>query len=292
MSKLSVIVPSRNEHFLHRTVEDLLSKAAGEVEVIAVLDGYWPDPILTDHKNLVIVHIPQGGMRASINAGAAVARGDWLMKCDAHCMFDEGYDEKLKADCDYNWMVIPRRYSLDAELWERRPKEPIDYHYLDCPMTNPEYFQFHGVVWAERARQRRDNPAFDIDDTMSFQGSMWFMSRKHWDWLGGMSETGYGVFSQEPQETGNKTWLGGGAVKVNKNTWYAHLHKGKQYGRGYSISQSGIRKGHEYSASYWMANRWEDRVHDIEWLIEKFWPIPNWPDNWRELLEEWRHDHA
>ncbi len=29
-----------------------------------------------------------------------------------------------------------------------------------------------------------------------------------------------------------RTWLGGDQVKVNKRTFYAHLRKGKTYGRG------------------------------------------------------------
>ena len=297
-SKVSVIIPSRNEQFLPRTVADILAKAAGEIEVIAVLDGYWPvdadnSLLLPDDKRLQIIHFGKPrGMRAAINAAAGIATGQYLMKTDAHCMFAEGFDEALKADCEDNWIVVPRRYSLDAELWERREKEPIDYHYLDCPMTNPEYFQFHGVVWNQRGRERREDPQYDIDDTMSWQGSMWFMSRKHWDRLGGMSEEGYGTFSQEPQEIGLKTQLGGGRLVVNKRTWYAHLHKGKQYGRGYSVSKGGIVAGHKYSAEYWMANSWPGRIHDIEWLIERYWPVPRWPDNWMELLEEWRVGHA
>jgi hypothetical protein len=42
MSRVSVIIPSRNERFLAPTVADVLSKAAGEIEVITTLDGYWP----------------------------------------------------------------------------------------------------------------------------------------------------------------------------------------------------------------------------------------------------------
>jgi len=291
VSKCSVIIPSRNEQFLPQTVQDLLNKAAGDIEVIAVLDGYWPNPILKDDPRLRIIHFSQArGMRACINAGAAVARGEWLMKADAHCMFAPGYDETLKADCDDNWLVVPRRYALDAELWERRPKTPTDYHYLDCPFTNKDGFQFHGCIWPEKGRER-SAPEYDIDDLMSWQGSMWFMSRKHWDSLGGMSEVGYGTFSQEPQEIGNKTWLGGGAIKINKKTWYAHLHKGHQYGRGYHIGGSEIAKGHIYAAEYWMANSWPDRVRDIEWLVQKFAPVPTWPDDWERRLNDWRKQY-
>lgn len=75
MSKLSVIIPSRNEIFLKKTVEDLLSKAEGEIEVIAVLDGYWPTPPLNDDNRLIILHRGDAmGMRAAINGVAAIAK--------------------------------------------------------------------------------------------------------------------------------------------------------------------------------------------------------------------------
>jgi hypothetical protein len=140
----------------------------------------------------------------------------------------------------------------------------------------------HGCIWPERDRERL---GILIDETMSFQGSMWFMSSKHFrNFLGGMSESGYGGFTQEPQEIGMKTWLGGGKLMVNKKTWYAHLHKGKKYGRGYPQGRDEILRGHEYSARYWMNNQWARRVHDMAWLIEKFNPVPTWAENW---LEDW-----
>lgn len=286
MDKVSIIVPSRNELFLSKTVDDLFNKATGEIEVIVVLDGYWPDPPLKERPNLIILHqdTPKG-LRAANNLGASVATGKYLMKCDAHCMFAEGFDEVLKNDCDDCWIVVPRRYSLEPESWTLRPKPPIDYHFLDCPLTNLEFFQFHGMIWPERARDPKYKDIM-VDDLMSFQGSMWFMHKEHFtDRLGGMSEEGYGTFSQEPQEIGNKTWLGNwdGRVVVNKKTWYAHLHKGKQYGRGYSISQNAVHRGHEYSAKYWMSNSWKERKYNIEYLIDKFWPVPTWPENWKSL---------
>ena len=46
--RVSVIIPSRNERFLTKTVIDLLAKAQGDIEIIAVLEGYWPDPPLPE----------------------------------------------------------------------------------------------------------------------------------------------------------------------------------------------------------------------------------------------------
>ena len=288
MSKLSVVIPSRNELFLPQTVNDLLTKASGEIEVIAVLDGYWPDPQIPDHKNLIIIHRGQArGMRNAINSAAGIASGKYLMKCDGHCMFAEGFDEVLKADCDDNWVVIPRRKRLDAENWcvADDHRKPIDYEFLGYPYRKEGHVGIHGTVWGKRTEERMNKPEYDIDDNMAFQGSCWFTTKDHfWNRIEGLQEEGYGTFIGEPQEIGMKTWLGGGRLIVNKKTWYAHLHKGKRYGRGYFMNRNETSAGNLYSCHYWMENKWEKRKHDISWLIEKFWPVPGWPEDrnlWR-----------
>ena len=90
MPKVSIIIPARNEIFLPQTIDDIFRHATGDIEVIAILDGYWPDPILQDRPNLHLIHpgSPRG-MRWGINAGANLAKGEFLMKCDAHCSFQE-----------------------------------------------------------------------------------------------------------------------------------------------------------------------------------------------------------
>lgn len=280
-NKVSILIPVCKEQFLNKTINDLLEKAKGDIEIIVSLDGYWPEEII-DNPSVQYIHFSnRRGMRACINAGAAISTGQYLMKIDGHCMVDEGFDEKLKADCEENWVVIPRRYRLDPETWTQTElnKPPIDYEYLNWPHSNPSEIGLHGNVWNDRTLERMDKPVYLIDDNMSFQGSCWFMTRKHWDWLGGMSEVGYETFVQEAQEIGLKTWLGGGRVVTNKKTWYAHLHKGRKYGRGYFIDKREMRRGRDFSVDYWMNNRWEDRVHDLDWLIEKFSPVPTWPED-------------
>jgi glycosyltransferase involved in cell wall biosynthesis len=284
--KVSILVPTRNEIFLSKTVSDIFNKARGEIEVIVYLDGYWPDPPLEERPNLIILHKDEAmGMRPGINAAAEAATGEFLLKTDAHCMYDEGFDEILKAECDKDWVVIPRRKSLDAEEWcidKLNKKSPIDYHFLSWAWHKPNELGMHGTVWNERARAKQN---ILLDDEMSSQGSCWFMTKHHFiNFLGGLSCVGYGNFVQEFQEIGNKTWLGGGQVKINKKTWYAHLHKGKRYGRGYYISQRKMIEGTLYSADYWTGNKWDKRIHDLEWLIDKFWPVPTWPENWREQI--------
>jgi glycosyltransferase involved in cell wall biosynthesis len=291
MSKVSILIPSRNELFLKQTIDDIYRNATGEFEVIAVLDGYWPVPAIEDKPNLTLIHFGRArGLRAANNAAASIAKGKFLCKTDAHCLFSEGFDEVLAKDCADNEIIIPRRYSLDAENWIVKDNRPsVDYHYLTCPVaSNAESFSIHGQHWRERDRERID---IKIDENPSFQGSFWFMQKTHyWDHLGGMQEEGYGTFSQEPQEIGNKTWLGpwDGRVMVNKNCYYAHLHKGKQYGRGYSMSSREVVAGHVYSGEMWMFNKWKDRKHDFEWLLEKFPNMPTWSSDWRQKVDEYK----
>lgn len=284
--KLSIIIPARGEQFLNQTIDDIFKNARGDFEVIAYMDGYWSDPIPTDRPNLTIIHRSEPtGMRAGINGAASIAKGDYLMKCDAHCMFEEGFDVTLLQDIHDEQVVIPRRKRLDAENWAIQDvgKPDIDLHYLSCPLNNPDGFSMHGAIWPAKDRTRLD---VLIDQTPSFQGSFWLMSMKWFkNFLRGMSEEGYGSFTQEPQEIGMKTWLGGGEVVINKKTWYAHLHKGAKYGRGYRQNKGEINRGHEYSARYWMNNKWAGRRYDFAWFIDKFKDMPTWEADWKEQWE-------
>lgn len=291
---LSIVIPSRQPEYLQKTIDDILTKAEGEVEVVVVLDGYWPNPMLKDDKRVKILH--QGtfhnnlGMRAAINNGVAISKGDYIMKCDEHVMFDTGFDVKLKADCEDDWVVVPRRYRLDADNWvlieDGRP--PIDYMILDYPYQRPydKTCGLHGAEDRETAKKRAD---ILVDDLMTMQGSCYFMSKKHWDkTIKRMEDENYGPFTQEAQEISNKTWLSGGRVVVNKKTWYAHLHKGTK-GKGYGFSTEQYKKhsewnerGRIYCIEYWLNTK--DYKYDFEWLINKFWPISGWPDNWKEQV--------
>lgn len=278
---ISILIPARHELYLQETVDDILKKASGEIEIIVVLDGYWPKPILKDDKRVVLIHRERMGMRAAINGASSIAKGKYLLKMDGHCSPAPGFDEVLKADCDDNWIVVPRRYALDAETWSiKRNRSIIDYEYLCHPDSNKG--RMHGKPWPDRAMQRADKL---LDEAMTFQGSCWFMAAEHYKRLGGMNEEGYGTFVCEAQEIGLKTWLGGGKVLVNKKTWYAHLWKGQVYrdrfralyGKQYTrIGFSEHKTGNAYSTDYWINNRWPERQHDFEWLLERFWPVPTW----------------
>lgn len=283
---LSVIIPSRNEQFLPNTIDDLLAKARGEIQIIAILDGYWPAHKLIEDPRVIFIHHGKSkGMRRSINEAVAISKGTHIMKTDAHCLFGEGFDLILKADCAPDWVVIPRRKRLDAENWciQDVKKPDVDYEFLSFP-DNPADFGgpgLNGRIWTERAVERKD---IMIDDNLSFQGSAWFMPRPYFDKLELMDEANYGTFWNEAQEIGFKAWLSGGRVVINKNTYYAHLHKGKTYGRGYDLDYSQLPIGATYTKKWIVNEAWNKQTLPFEWLIEKFMPMPGWPENWKDLI--------
>jgi len=283
--KVSVVIPSRTERFLPETVVDVLAKARGDIEVIPVLEDYLPEheaALPTDDPRLKIIRHPKHhtGMRASINEGIAAATGDFVMKLDAHCMMVEGFDVDLAAHCEERDIVIPRRYSLDPENWAIREGRPaIDYEFISFPYTDAFRTVRHGNKWYERAKARADIP---FDESMAFQGSCYFMRKSNWVWLGGLQTEGYESIILESEELGNKNWLTGGRTMTDKTVWYAHLHKGKKYGRMYFINKWEMRRGRKFHIDLWMHDKWPRAERKFEWLLDKFWPVPTWPEDWKD----------
>ncbi|MFA4890420.1 MAG: glycosyltransferase family 2 protein [Candidatus Paceibacterota bacterium] len=238
---LSVVIPSYKDPLLQKTIDSLLenSELGDKMEIIAVLDGYWPSPQLRDDKRLKILHLGKNrGMRGAINAGVAISKGDYIMKSDAHCMFGKGYDRILLERIRDNWIVTPRRYFLDTEKWEVINNIlPVDYKKLVIDQD-----KFARQEWQSRAEERKDKM---IDDTMVIQESCWVMARSWWDKVIRELQTD----DDGTIEIAMKTFVAGGRTMVNKNTWYAHKHR--KFGRTSHVSGEEIKKGNDYVLSRW-----------------------------------------
>lgn len=222
--KLSVIIPSYKDPLLQKTIDSLLenSELGDELEIIAVLGGYWPNPQLKDDKRLKILHLGKNrGMRGAINAGAAISKGEYTMKCDAHCMFGKGFDRILLERIRDNWVVTPRRHFLDTGKWEvMNDIPPVDYEKLVIDKD-----KFTRQEWKSRAEERKEKI---IDDTMAIQGSCWVMKRSWWNKaIGELQTEGDGN-----TEIAIKTWQEGGRLMVNKNTWLAHGYEESEENTG------------------------------------------------------------
>jgi glycosyltransferase involved in cell wall biosynthesis len=279
---VSVIIPARNERFLSKTLRDVASKARANTEIIAVLEGYWPDEIVDDPKVHYLHFSQPRGMRGAINAGVALARGKFVMNLDGHCMVSEGFDEVLAGVCQDDWVCVPTRYRLDPENWVRNDgrRPAINYLYI-----NDANDTLDGKLWDQKNR-RRDLDALRVDDLIAAQGSCYFLPRARWYELELLDEEHYGTFRKDPQEVIFKNWTYGGRCVRVKDCWYAHLHKGRRYGRGYSTNSADWKKGDEYVKQWWTDSAWAKQKIPLREIFRKFPDMPGWQGHpWMEGAE-------
>ena len=261
--KLSVIIPSYKDPSLIKTIDSLLlnSELGDSLEIIVVLDGYWPEFGLVNDPRVKYVHLGQNrGMKEAINAGVLACRGEFLMRTDEHCDFGKGYDRILTETCEPNWIVTARRYFLDVDKWKVMDEIPyIDYEML-ATQSIGKAKKYTGYPWKERTKERKD---IMIDETMAMQGSMWVMARSWWDTvIGGLVSGAYGTHYQDQHEMIFKTWKAGGKMMVNKNTWFAHRHN--SFPRSHDVSHGSQEK--QLQAFY-------DHWHDYYLEIKKQWKV-------------------
>src|SRR3990167_2890735 len=242
--KLSCVIPSFKDPLLHKTIDSLLvnSELGNNLEIIPVLDGYWPEQKIQDDNRIKVLHLGKNrGMRGAINAGVSISRGEFIMRTDEHCVFAKGYDRILTESCQPNWIMTARRYFLDSIKWEIMDIPYVDNEKLIIQNNK----KFSGIKWPERDKVNKDKM---IDETMAMQGSMWVMNRKWWDIIGELQTKGYGSLYQDSHEMVFKTWKAGGKLMVNKNTWFAHRHR--SFGRTHQHKQSDI-DGWTYALNLW-----------------------------------------
>jgi len=281
---LSIVIPARTEKFLNRTIQDILEKATGEIEIIPVLDGYGDTPYeKIDDPRVRYISLPvpvnyERHKRQGINAGVSISTGEYVMWVDAHCCFAKGFDEVLVRDCEDDMVMVPRRYKMDFKKWDRnieKDRPPIDYVYPMWQFLKKN--RLAGYKWDIKSRERKD---IMIDDIMITQGSLICMTRKWFNKMGFMKTEGYTGWGQEGEEVCLTTIKNGGRAVVNKNTWYAHLHKGQMHGRMYKWTS--VKPSYDYSFNYWVH---ENKEFFIK-LIESNLPIPNFHHDWKKKLYE------
>lgn len=316
MRELSVIIPARNEMFLQQTISNVLENIEADTEIIVICDGGWPDPPVMDHERVVVIHhtVPIG-QRAATNEGARVSQAKYIMKLDAHCAVDKGFDKKLIEGCQHDWTLVPAMYNLHAFNWvcsfcgkeTYQGKKPTScsttYESPGIVCANEDEFEMK-IIWKpkpkhltlswrfdknlqfqywQKHRKRPETRRGNYIETMSFIGACWFMERERYWELDGLDEA-HGIWGQVGTEMACKTWLSGGKLLTCKKTWFAHLFRTGNFkgafGGGssfpYPLPQSQIDHARKHSQDMWLNNKWPKAIYPLDWLVEKFRPIPDW----------------
>ena len=296
---LSILIPARQEMFLKNTIDNIFANIEGNTEVIAILDGNWPIEPIPDHEDLRLIYNCQSvGQRAATNQGAKISNAKYLMKCDAHCSFDSGFDIKMMNEMRDDWTMAPLMKNLHAFDWvcsegHRRYQGPsgpctecgketvrdILWRAKDSPKSisycfdSSPHFQYFGEY------TKRPGYEGDITETMSLQGSCWMLTRdKYWELE--VCDENFGSWGSQGIEVAVKTWLSGGKVMINHKTWYAHMFRtqGGDFGFPYPISVRDQEKAKDFARDLFFNNRWDKQIHPLSWLVGKFWPVKGWSE--------------
>jgi len=313
MRELSILIPARNEMFLAKTIEDILSNIESDTEIIVVLDGAWADPTINQHERVTVVYLPEAiGQRAATNLACKLSKAKYVMKVDAHCKFDKGFDRKMIEKMQDNYTMVPVMKNLWAFDWvcangHRRYQSPSG-PCKECGMptkreimwsieapkgstargqwrgrnspssvsycfdSEPHFQYFH--EYKDRADFKKEN---DLSETMSIQGSCFLVTRgKYWEL--NLSDESFGSWGSQGIEVACKTWLSGGRVVVNHTTWYAHLFRtqGGDFSFPYPQEESKIQGAKKHARELFFENNWPKQIYPLSWLLKKFWPVKGW----------------
>jgi hypothetical protein len=307
MTELSILIPSRQEMFLGRTIQSILENIEADTGIIAVLDGAWADPPIPQNERVKVVYVPEAiGQRAAANLACKLSKAKYVMKVDAHCAFDKGFDRKMlegfKAVGD-NVTMVPVMNNLHAFDWNCRDcnwkkyQGPTPLKCERCGSTNLR----KKMYWESRHGVHSSSYCFDPEphfqyfedykhrepyltdrktgftETMSLQGSCFMSTReKYWELdLGGEE---LGNWGNQGVQIACATWLSGGKVIVNHNTWYAHLFRTQGGDFSFPYEQSGkqIQRTKRNVRDLFWNFKHPKQIHPVSWLIEKFMPIHGW----------------
>jgi glycosyltransferase involved in cell wall biosynthesis len=303
--ELSIVIPARQEEFLARTIQDILENTSEKTEVIAVLDGAWSNPPIPQHPRVNVIYLPESiGQRAATNIGVRLSKAKYVAKVDAHCAFDKDFDTKMlegfKKNGD-NVTMVPIMKNLHVYDWKcykcgyKVYQDKINI----CPKDQSTMRK--KMVWQPRRGVNSVSYSFDSEphfqyfedykhrepfltdkktgftEVMSLQGSFFMATReKYWELE--LSGEDIGSWGNQGCEVACKTWLSGGRVIVNHNTWYAHCFrtKGEIFGFPYPQSGKHVSRTKQRVKDLIWSGEINGQIHPLVWLLDKFSPIPGW----------------
>lgn len=306
---LSILIPSNSEMFLSRTIEDILANIEANTEIIATLDSNWADPPIVDNERVNLIYVPETiGQRAATNIACKLSRAKYVMKVDAHCSFDKGFDRKMLEafkETGDNVTMVPTMRNLWAFDWKCRRCGWKKYQGPTperCGGCNDSRYMRRKMMWIGKGRPQSNSYCFSsephfeyfneytkrpgykeevaktgLTETMSLQGSCFMCTREKYLELN-LCDEEFGSWGNQGIEVAVKTWLSGGRVLVNHKTWYAHMFRTQGGDFSFPYQQSGrqVQETKKKVKDLFFNNKWDKAIHPLSWLIERFVPVSGW----------------
>lgn len=184
--KLSILIPSKNEPYLTKTLEDIKANAVTAPEILSMEDIGL-------------------GQRRTTNRLADCATGTVLMKTDAHCSFSPGFDRVLLEQIDSQTILAPILMPLTPKTWTINGKKQMSQFRFDTNFV----MQHHDGKPGE---------------TMCLQGSCFVMTKEnYWKW--GIGTSNMPSWGGQGVELGIKAFLNAGRCVTTPDAYYGHVFR-------------------------------------------------------------------
>ncbi len=250
--KTSVLIPSRNEKYLNRTIENLIETATGEIEILVGMDGWDFDyeVIKNDRIKVFKEEIPIG-RRALHNKLAEKATGKYLFKIDAHSIMDLGWDTKLKCICDPNTIIGCCVSPIKEESWKLSERK-----WMGCKIDEEVNFSWDIKDY---------NKCKKIEEVLSFPAGAWMIQKEtFWKFEG--NNLLLGKWGYEEAEWTLNIRLTGGKIFIRKDVNHGHLFRKKF---PYKVTDC-IDESRKILKQLWWGNHNKNQIMTIKEVVDQF----------------------
>lgn len=284
MVDLSILIPSRNEEWLQRTLQDIEENKRGNTEILWEEDT---EPI---------------GQRALTNKLARKAQGKYIMKVDAHCSFSKGFDVDMMNDMEDNRVLIPAMLNLYAFDWvcengHRTHQDALQstksQKTIHCPVCESDCHK--EAVWQPKANSPMTHGGFDSNavfqwfepqptklkhQTMCIQGAGFMVTKENFfKW--NLCDEKFGSWGSHGIEISIKTWNNGGEVWATRNAWMAHLYRRFEE-FPYERDMKQVENANKMAQAMLTKN--------VRWIVEKFAQLKESDDEVTLLPFDWTEE--
>lgn len=289
---LSVVVPSRNELHLVKTINNLIKNAnrPNLLEIIVILDGWDRDCcefksvydeffglMRTDWLGVgkptirVLENEKPLGQRVMINRAVKECSGSLFLKIDAHCIVSKGYDDAVWKHTDSSVFYTIPMFHLNESTWSVDESKLNESCSIDPTLS---------VRWWSG---RNTDLNAETVETMAFLGTVWYCTKRLWNDIGGYTER-YSGWGSSGLEFSLKTWLCGYSMRINRTLSCAHLYRKKFPYKVNGIGGLSYTQSTKDMRSEFIRGAHPKQQRKISWLVKKFWPVPLWTDSFLEAL--------
>jgi hypothetical protein len=96
-------------------------------------------------------------------------------------------------------------------------------------------------------------------------------------WKLKLCDENLGNWGNQGIEVACKTWLSGGRVLTNHNTWYAHLFRTNDVLKfPWPVSGRDQERVKKNVRDLIWEGKYDKAIHPVSWLVKKFSPVPGW----------------